>query len=221
MELSVAYFYGVLQIILADMVLAGDNALLIGIVVKTLPDNLRRKACFLGAFGAVLCRLVFGLLTIQILQYPALKLIGGLLIVWIAMKLVTPSDGKNEQKPADSIYKAAWTIICADVVMSGDNVLAVAGVAHGNFSLFAFGVAFSLPLVILTSRGVAWILDRWPLLSLFGAIFLGLVGARLITEDELLATLVVHSHFVPYAISAVAMLTVFLWWYHKRTPAQA
>lgn len=216
MELSAAFFYGVLQIILADIILAGDNALLIGIVIQTLPNKMRRKACILGSIGAVLCRMVFGLLTIQILQYPALKMIGGSLIIWIAMKLVTPSDGSNSHKASNSVYHAAWTIICADVVMSGDNVLAVAGVAHGNFWLFAFGIAFSLPLVIFTSNGVAWILDRWPLLSLFGAIFLGWVGARLITEDRILANIIANSAFIPYALSGMTMLSVFSWWYFKR-----
>lgn len=220
MELTAGFFYGVFQIILADLILAGDNALLIGIVTQTLPSRIRLKACLLGTAGAMVCRIVFGMLAISLFEYRMIKIVGGILIVLIATKLVAPQGEAKEHKASNTLCQAAWTIISADVVMSGDNVLAVAGVAHGNFALFAFGIAFSLPLMVFASQGVVWVLDRWPKLSLFGGIFLGWAGGVLIAEDSILSGLHGLKHIpLQNILGITAMLTVFLWyqWKNKKT----
>lgn len=215
MEFSVNFFFGVLQIVAADLILAGDNALLIGIVIQTLPKSLRYKACLLGTAGALICRVTLGFVALHLLQYQMLRLAGGLLIIWIAMKLAAPDKNTSNFQSPKKLFKAAWIIICADVVMSGDNVLAVAGIARGNFALFVFGIAFSLPLMVFASQGVAWALDRWPYLNLLGAVFLGWIGSQLIADDTLLRHIKMSPMLMHYILGGTAMLIVFLWWYFK------
>lgn len=214
MEFSLAFLYRVLGVVLVDLILAGDNAILIGMAVRNLPPRLRKKASFFGALGAVLFRFIFIFFAIKLLQYPFLRALGGAIIIWIAFKLVLPEKKEKNIKPAEKLLEAVWIIVSADVIMSLDNVLAVAGIARENFWLFVFGIALSLPLVIFSSQLIARLMNKWPWLILFGGLFLAWIGGSMITEDLWLKEYF-YSGIWKYLISGISSSLVFLWWLYK------
>lgn len=217
MEFSWAFFYGVLGVILVDLILAGDNAILIGMAVRNLPPRLRKKASFLGALGAVAFRFVFMFFAIKLLQYPFLRALGGAVIIWIAFKLVLPEKKEKNIKPAEKLMEAVWIIVSADVIMSLDNVLAVAGIARENFWLFVFGIVLSLPMVIFASQIIVRLMNKWSWLILLGGLFLAWIGGSMITEDLWLKDYF-HSGPWKYLISGISSLLVLFWWLYKRKP---
>lgn len=180
----------VLQIIAIDILLGGDNAVVIALACRKLPPALRGRGIFWGAFGAVVMRFVFVFFTVQLLALPYLKLIGGVLLLWIGIKLLLPQDEEDHDNiPASThLLGAIRTIIVADAVMSLDNVVAIAGAADGHLLLVAIGVLISVPVIVWGSRLVLALMDKLPLVVTLGAALLGWIAGGLIVEDGAVST---------------------------------
>jgi YjbE family integral membrane protein len=161
---SPEFFSALLAIIVIDLVLAGDNAIVIAMAARNLPPHLQKKAIIWGAVGAIAVRSAMTLAVVYLLQIPGLMLVGGLLLVWIAYKLLNPGkDGDEEHDHAStSFWGAMKTIVIADAVMGLDNVLAVAGASHGSYLLVVLGLLISIPIVIWGSTQILKLVERYP-----------------------------------------------------------
>jgi YjbE family integral membrane protein len=176
-----------LQIILIDIILSGDNSIVIAMAVHSLPADKRTKGILIGTSGAVILRVLFTTIASHLLQVPFIKMVGGLLILWIAVKLLLEeSEVASGGKKVDSLWHAVWIILVADFTMSLDNVLAVAGAAHGNALQLWGGLALSIPLVIFASSTLSKLMVRFPIILLLGAAVLGKVGGEMIFTDPAL-----------------------------------
>ena len=174
------------SIVILDLTLAGDNALVIAMAVRTLPRRQQFWGRMWGSMGAVGLRLVFIAIVTSLLEIPLLQFAGGLLLIWIAIKLVCQSaddEGGGHARHGMSLVEAVWIIIVADVVMSLDNVLAVAGAAHGNMVLVVFGISLSLPLVVWGSGILARLMGRYPWIIWIGGGILGYVAGEMMLKD--------------------------------------
>ena len=172
-------------IILIDVVLGGENALVIAMAANKLPPELRRRAMIWGTFGAVAVRFICVAALTYLLMIPGLRLIGGLALLYIAWKLTQPSKD-HEVKAADTFWGAMGTIVMADAVMGLDNALAIAGAAGGNWWLIIFGLLVSVPIILFGSTMVAKIMERWPRTIWVGAAVLVAVAAQMIWAEPLL-----------------------------------
>lgn len=188
MELfSVDWFSALLVIILIDLVLAGDNAVVIGLAARNVPKEHQKKVIIWGTVGAIIIRFLATLVVIWLLKIPGLLLVGGLLLVWIAYKLLV--DKKDHLIPAkSSFWSAMRTIIIADAVMGVDNVVAVAGAAHGDFYLVAIGLLVSIPIVVWGSTLILKWINRYPSIIYIGAGVLALTAAKMVTSEPFLET---------------------------------
>lgn len=186
-----------LSIVMIDIVLAGDNSIVIAMAVQSLPDDKRFKGILLGALAAVLLRVIFTFFASKMLLMPFVKLIGGALILWIAVKLITENGGEDTKgKSANSIWSAVWIILIADITMSLDNILAVAGASHGSLPLLLFGLGLSIPLVVFASTLIAKFMAKYPIIMWIGAVILGKVGGEMIVTDPIVVKYVLtHFHF--------------------------
>ena len=175
----------VLEVIWVNIVLSGDNAVVIALACRGLPANQRRMGMALGAGVAIVLRLIFTLLVVQLLATPFLKIIGALLLLWIAVKLLTEEEGDGEDKiqASERLWHAVRTVAIADMVMSLDNVLAIAAVAKGNTAMLVFGLAISIPLIVAGATLVMAVLARFPLLVWAGAALLGWVAGDMFASD--------------------------------------
>ena len=170
-----------------NLLLSGDNALVIALAVRALPKRKRVMGQIWGAVGAVLLRLIFVGIVSVLLRIPLLQLVGGLLLVWIAVKLVKPETGGNhEVRRGASLWDAIWIIIVADVTMSLDNVLAIAATAHGDLLLVMFGIGLSLPIVIWGAGLLALLMNRYTWIVWLGGGLLGYVAGEMLIEDPVL-----------------------------------
>src|SRR5262245_59307220 len=164
----------VLQIILIDILLGGDNAVVIALACRKLPPELRNKGIAWGVVGAVVLRVLLVFFALQLLGLPYLKIVGALLLLWIGIKLLRPGDeDDHEVKQSDHLLGAIRTIVVADAVMSVDNVIAVAAAAKGHIGLVAFGILISVPIIVWGSRAVLWLMERFPVVVVLGAAMLG------------------------------------------------
>jgi YjbE family integral membrane protein len=157
-----SYFLPTLQIIWINILLSGDNAVVIALACRSLPDHQRNKAVLAGALAAVGLRVIFTVVATEMLGLPWVKLIGGLLLFYIAIKLMIPEDEDPEIAAHNSLWKAIQTIAIADVVMSLDNVIAIAAAAKGNWGLIIFGLIVSVPLVVFGSQIIMKMMSRFP-----------------------------------------------------------
>lgn len=181
---SVAFWIAVGQIILIDIVLSGDNAVVIAMACRNLPPAQRRKGILWGVAGAVLLRVVLTTFAALVMNLPWLKFVGGLLLVWIAVKLLLPEDEDGHDiESSEHLWGAVKTIIAADFVMSLDNVIGVAGAAHGSLALLLFGLAVSIPLIVWSSQLIMHWMERFPSIVLLGAGLLGYVAGQMIFTD--------------------------------------
>jgi YjbE family integral membrane protein len=182
----------VVQIIIIDILLGGDNAVVIALACRNLPPPQRTKGVLWGTFGAILLRVVLIAFAVALLNIPFLKLIGGILLLWIGVKLMLPEHSAHDSiKPADKLWAAVKTIIIADLVMSLDNVIAIAGAAEQadpehRLALVIFGLIVSIPLIVWGSTLVLKLLDRFPVIVAGGAGLLGWIAGGLIVDDPLL-----------------------------------
>jgi YjbE family integral membrane protein len=184
MILDAHFFTSLGSIVLIDLLLAGDNAVVIAMAVRGLPVEQRKKGIILGALAAVMLRVILTFFVSQLLQVQFVKLVGGVLILWIALKLFGGDEGDEVEghSPA-SIWDAMKLIVIADITMSLDNMLAVGGASHGNLFLLIFGLALSIPFIVFTSNLLSRIMDRFPVVVYLGAAILGKVGAEMILTD--------------------------------------
>ena len=181
------YGLSVLKIIGVDIVLAGDNAVVIALACRTLPPRQRTVGIILGTAAAVAMRIVFTLVVGSLLGVPFLGLAGGLILFWIALKLLLAEEpGEESVRSGETLWDAVKTVAIADAVMSLDNVLAIAGAARGDWMLIIIGLLISIPLVVAGSTLIMSLLTRYPMLVWAGAALLGWIAAELIVGEELL-----------------------------------
>lgn len=186
MELSGTDFAsGLLAIILLDLVLAGDNAIVIAMAARRLPKSLQKKAIFWGSFGAVAVRVALTAVVIYLLKLPGLMLGGGLLLLPIAWKLLKQDDEDPDVTPADSFWVALRTIVVADALMGLDNVLAIAGASGGHMLLVVLGLLISVPMVVWGSTLILKLIEKFPLIVYVGAGAIAWTAARMIAHDQL------------------------------------
>jgi YjbE family integral membrane protein len=186
---SPAWWAGLVQIIGIDIILSGDNALVIALACRSLPENQRKWGILLGAGAAIALRIVFAVGIVYLLEVPFLKFTGSLLLVWIAVKLLMPEGeaavGHSVQPAATSLWSAVRIVMVADAVMSLDNVLAVAAAAKGSVELLVIGIAISIPLIVAGSAMMLWLLDRFPFLVIAGSALLGWIAGELAVTDPI------------------------------------
>nr|WP_207952292.1 TerC family protein [Paenibacillus turpanensis] len=173
-----------LQILLINIVLSGDNAVVIALASKKLPEEQRKKAVWWGATGAVLLRIVLTFAAVLLLDVPYIQVAGGILLLYIAVKLMLDDGGHSDVKAAPGLWSAVWTIIVADFVMSLDNVLAVAAIAKDNVLVLILGIVLSIPLIIWGSHIIMRLLSRYPVLNYLGAGILGFAAGEMIIADQ-------------------------------------
>lgn len=174
----------ILIIISIDIILGGDNAVVIALASRNLPPEQRNKAIFLGTGLAIVARILLTTVALYLLQIPFLQLIGGLLLFYIALKLLTDEDDNQQISAGDSLMAAVKTIVFADIVMGFDNVLAIAGASHNNISLVIMGLLVSVPIIVWGSRFILMLMDRFPMLIYFGAGILAYTAAEMVLEDS-------------------------------------
>jgi len=211
------FVLAVLSIILIDLVLAGDNAVVIALAVKSLPRQKRLVGVSFGAGFAVILRIVLTFFVAQLLAINYIKFIGGLLIFWIAVKLLIQDVEADEGgKEATTMLSAIWIIVVADVTMSTDNILALAGASKGNLFLLLFGLILSIPLVVFTSTLLARLMDRYPIIVYLGAAVLGKVTAEMVFTDPAVTGIICElSHntlYVLYVVGAALVIVVARLW---------
>jgi YjbE family integral membrane protein len=208
---SVAWWTALGAIIVIDLVLAGDNALVIGMAASKLPDDLRRRAIMWGAGGAIIVRGAMALVVVWLLNIPGLLLAGGLLLLPIAYRLAVPKneEGDHGHSPADSFWGAMRTIVVADALMGIDNVLGIGGAANGRWDLVIIGLLITIPLVVWGSQWVAKAVQRWPLLIAIGAGVLALTGAGMIVKDPLFDRFIMDDTTFDWVVKIVAAVVMF------------
>lgn len=184
---SLDFFLSLFSIIIIDLVLAGDNAIVIGMAARNLPKKQQKHAILWGTLGAIVIRTLATVFVVWLLKIPGLLLVGGILLIWIAYQLLVEKKQDHDSvESVTSIGAAIRTIIIADTVMSLDNVLAVAGAAHGNFILVVLGLLISVPIIIWGSRLFIKLADRFPLIIYLGGGVLAWTAAKMITDEKLL-----------------------------------
>lgn len=188
---------GFAAIMLLNFVLSGDNAVLIALASRNLPAKQRTWAMFWGSFGAVFLRVILTVIAAQLLVIPFLKFVGGLLILWIAVKLLCDEGGGEETKAGSNLIEAIKVIIFADLIMSTDNVLAIAGICvkdnHVMWSLLIIGLLTSIPIIVLGAQLVVVLMSRFPIIIYLGAGILGWTGGEMIISDRRIEPLLEHS----------------------------
>jgi len=191
MELfSSTWWSALLAIILIDLVLAGDNAIVIALAARKLPPALQKKAIWWGTVGAIVVRSSLTVVVVWLLKIPGLMLVGGLGLLWIACKLILDTgDDKEHDIHVTSFWGAMKTIIVADALMGIDNVLGVAGAAQGSFDLVVIGLLISVPIVVFGSTLVLKLVERWPVIINIGAAVLAFTAAKMITDEKLLVSI--------------------------------
>ena len=202
------FISGLLAIIMIDLVLAGDNAILIGLAARKLPKEQQKKVIIWGAVGAIVIRIIATLLVVWLLEVPGLHLIGGLLLVWIAYKLLIDEE-EHDVKPADSMWAAIKTIIIADALMGLDNVLAVAGASHGNFLLVVIGLLVSIPVVMYGSTLILKLIERFPFIIIIGAGILGWTASKMIVAEPFMHDYFANP-FIKYGFEAIVVIGILV-----------
>jgi YjbE family integral membrane protein len=200
-----------LEIIVINILLSGDNAVVIALACRNLPPNQRRWGIFWGAIGAILLRIVLTFFAVSLLTLSWLKIVGGILLVWIGIKLIAEEDGQGgpDIKASDRLLSAVRTVIIADVVMSIDNVLGVAAAAKGSLLLLVFGLVVSVPLVIGGAQLIMRLIERFPILIVAGGGLLGFVAGELIVEDAALVDWVhLHAAWLSWAAPVAGIVLV-------------
>jgi YjbE family integral membrane protein len=204
--LSSEFFMALLSIVVIDLVLAGDNAILIGLAARNLPKQQQKKAIFWGTFGAIGIRIVATLAVVWLLEIPGLRLVGGILLVWIAYKLMV-DDKDHAVEGGQSFWAAIRTIIIADALMGLDNVLAIAGASHGNMLLVILGLLISVPVVVFGSTLILKWIERYPVIITIGAGILAWTSAKMIVAEPFLKDFF-DSVILKYGFEAIVVAAV-------------
>jgi len=183
---SQAFWIGLLKIIGVNVILSGDNAVVIALAARSLPAKQQKQAIFWGAGAAVILRIILTIFAVALLTLPWLKIIGSLLLFWIGTKLLIPEDGEDDIQASDQLLSAIKTILIADLVMSLDNVIAVAAASGGSYILLILGLAISIPLVVFVATLLIKLMERFPVIITIGAGLIGWVAGEMLVADSAL-----------------------------------
>ena len=207
---STQFWVDVFKIIVIDLLLSGDNAVVIALVCRNLPEAQRKKGIMFGVGGAIGLRIVLTFFAVGLLSLPYLKLVGALLLIWIGIKLILPEEEHSASgiKADTRLFGAVKTIIIADFVMSLDNVLGVAAAAKGNVALLVFGLLISIPLIAWSSQLVLKLIDRFPFIIYAGGALLGYVAGEMLVGEALFVNLLETRHYLHWLIPVLCALLV-------------
>ena len=213
---SADFWIGLVKIVWINIILSGDNAVVIALAARSLPPHQQRKAVFWGSGAAVVLRIALTVVAAKLLQLSFLQILGGCLLLWIGFQLLSgDEESEGESKTYGSLMAAVRTILIADLVMSLDNVIAVAAAAQGNLLLLILGLAISIPLVVFGSTLMIQLMGRFPIIVLMGAALIGWVGGETIASDAVLhdyAVLHPALHYIAAALGAALVLGVGKFW---------
>jgi len=217
MDISPATMLAIGQIIWIDLLLSGDNAVVIALACRSLPEKQKRLGIIFGASAAIILRILFALIISQILLVPFLMSVGGVLLLWIAVKLLRGEQAGEQNIPAsEKLWHAVRTIAMADAVMSLDNVVAISAASGGNYWLFMFGLAVSIPLIVVGATLITGLVKRFPIFVWAGAGLLGWIAGEMIARDPALHDLGLPTgaaiHYGLAIAGAVAVVLVGYWW---------
>ena len=213
--LSNEFLWALISIVFIDLVLAGDNAIVIGMAARNLPAEQQRKAIVWGTAGAIAIRLLSTLVVVWLLKIPALMVAGGVLLLWIALKLLI--EKKNHEVGAsDNLFSAVKTIVIADGVMGIDNVIGVAGLAHGDMTLIIIGVLITIPIVIWGSTAFIRLIERYPVIVYLGGGILAWTAGGMIAGDIIFVDYLAGIPYASYLLSSTAVIGVmFIAWKYR------
>jgi YjbE family integral membrane protein len=223
---STQFWVDVFKIIVIDLLLSGDNAVVIALACRSLPPQQRKQGVMLGVVGAIVLRMMLTFFAVGLLNLPYLKIIGAVMLLWIGVKLLLPEDehGEDSIKANSHLWGAVRTIIIADLVMSLDNVLGVAAAAHGNVTLLVFGLLVSIPLIAWSSQLVLKLIDRFPFIIYAGGALLGYVAGEMLVSDKMVAQLLeAVPHFIHWLLPLIcaALVVVLGMWLAARKAVTA
>ena len=203
------FWIGLMKIIWINIILSGDNAVVIALAARSLPPHQQKKAILFGSGAAVVLRIVLTIVAVQLLALSYLQIIGGLLLLWIGVQLLSENDEEEEGEVKQaSLTAAIRTILIADIVMSLDNVIAVAAAAKGSTTLLIIGLAISIPLVIFGSTLMIKLMERFPIIVTLGAALIGWVGGETIVSDVALQSVVENNHWMHTVFPALGAAVV-------------
>ncbi len=210
--LSMDFLVALGSIIVLDLVLGGDNAVVIAMASRDLPESIRKRAIYVGTAGAIAIRLVMTFLAVWVLTVPYLQAIGGLALIPIAIKLLKPSEETKEISSCDGFWTAIKTIIIADVAMGVDNVLAIAGAADGHFGLVVIGLLISIPVIVWGSQLIGALMQKYPSLIFLGAGILAWTAGTMLLHDKIVGSYISNvldgfEYVIPLLITA-SVLTI-------------
>ena len=206
---SADFWIGLMKIVWINIILSGDNAVVIALAARSLPPHQQKQAVFWGSGAAVVLRILLTVVAAKLLELSFLQIIGGCLLLWIGLQLLSDDDEEEgESKAYGSLMAAVRTILIADLVMSLDNVIAVAAAAHGNVVLLVLGLAISIPLVIFGSTLMIKLMERFPVIVLLGAALIGWVGGETIANDAALHGYAVAHPWLHYAAAGLGAALV-------------
>lgn len=219
------FWIGLGTIIWVNIILSGDNAVVIALAARSLPARQQKQAILWGAGAAVVLRIILTIVAVKLLEFPYLKLVGGAALLWIAVQLLIPEGGDGEEVESSSnLWGAVKTILIADLVMSTDNVIAVAAAAKGSILLLVLGLLISIPLVIFGATMLMKLMERYPLIITLGAAILGWTAGEMAVTDPAVAEWVNANaawlHWGAPAVGAVLVVAVGTW-LAKRKPEVA
>ena len=206
---SVDFWIGLIKIIWINIILSGDNAVVIALAARSLPPAQQKKAIVWGSGAAVIMRIALTVVAVKLLEMSFLQIVGGLLLLWIGVQLLSDEEeGDGHAKEHGSLMAAVRTILVADMVMSLDNVIAVAAAAKGSMVLLILGLAISIPLVIFGSTLMIKLMERFPIIVMLGAALIGWVGGETIISDVALKTVLTANPWLHYAAAAAGAALV-------------
>jgi YjbE family integral membrane protein len=191
------------SIMTVNLLLSGDNALIIALASRRLPPAQQHAAMLWGSAGAIVLRVILTIVAVLLLRVPYLQLAGGLLLQWVAVKLVTAEPARRQVNAASDLWFAVKTILMADLVMSLDNVIAIAAVARGNIMLLVVGLGLSIPVIVWGSKLVAQLMSRWPVVVVAGAAFLGWTAGDMAVADVTLQPFIQNQPWLSWAVPAI------------------
>lgn len=209
--LTLTFLTQLITIVVIDLVLAGDNAIVIGMAARKLPQDQRKKVIIWGTAGAVILRILCTILIVWLLKIPGLLLIGGIILLWISYNLLADnSDSHDDVQAGNSFWSALRTVILADTIMSLDNVLAVGGAAHGSILLVVLGLLISVPIVVWGSTIFIKVVDRYPFVLYIGSAVLAWTAGGMVADEPMIRKIIADSPWISYAIQIILIVIVLV-----------